>query len=876
MFDVHVVPHTHWDREWYRPLGRFRQRLVALVDELLDDPPPHGESFLLDGQAVVLEDYLEVRPERREALAALLREGRLQAGPWYVLADELIPSGEALVRNLLLGRRVLASSGAEAPPVLYCPDSFGHPATMPLLARGFGLPLVIAWRGFGGARWPAGDTFEWRTAAGGSVVLFHLPRSGYEYGSALPAEPDAAAARWTRMRRELGARSSTGVLLVQNGADHHALQPRYREALAALEEAAAPDDEVHPSSLRRFATALLGAAAERELPAVQGELRDSYGYTWTLQGTFATRAYQKRENARVERLLLREAEPFAALARLHGATSRLPLLVSAWRALLQCHPHDTLCGCSVDQVADAMDTRLADARVQGEGIVADALLDLARHDPVVARERRADWRPLVLVRNRAPRARGGVAIVQLKQFVADVPVGPGSAAPSVPADGPAAVRVHGTRALQPLQRYRAFDRTESPRHYPDNDLVSVTEAAIWTQPVPALGVVALEQRDGGRAGKGEVPNPVWGDSRSLENGRLRVEIGTDGAVALHDLPSGRRLEPLLAIEDRVDTGDLYTPSIRDVAGSARFDGARLLQKGPLRAVLRMRWRIEDARGRRTARDRLEIDLVLDADASFLRIEVRGENHRDDHRLRLGVHTGLSEAEVRADAAFAVVRRAPLRVPPADAAVETPPSTAPLHRYVSLFAGDRGATLYSDGLAEYEATEQGTVWITLLRAVGELSRNDLPERPGHAGWPTPTPGAQCHRPVAASLAVMLHRGDDDRTRHLIEQTADDVFLPLTGETLRSALHRPDPIDGVALEGEGLAFSALKESEDGEWIVARCVNRLDYEVAGAWRFGAPIREARLARLDETVVAELVVRDGVVEFRAGAYEVVTVLVR
>ena len=876
MFDVHVVPHTHWDREWYHPLGRFRQRLVALVDELLDDPPPHGESFLLDGQAVVLEDYLEVRPERREALTALLRDGRLEAGPWYVLADELIPSGEALVRNLLGGRRVLAASGAEAPPVLYCPDSFGHPATLPLLARGFELPLVIAWRGFGGARWPAGDVFEWRAASGESVVLFHLPRSGYEYGSALPSESDEAAARWERIRGELGSRSSTGVLLVQNGADHHARQPRYREALAALEDAAAPVDEAHPSSLRRFATALLGAAGERALPVVEGELRDSYGYTWTLQGTFATRAYQKRENASVERLLLRDAEPFAALARLRGAASRVPLLLSAWRALLQCHPHDTLCGCSVDQVADAMDARLADARVQAEGIAADALLDLVRHDPVVARERRTDWRPVVLVRNRATRPRGGVAIVRLKQFIADVPVGPGSSAPSVSEDDPAPARVRGAHVLQALRRDRALDRTESPRHYPDNDLVSITEAAIWVDPVPALGVVALEQRDGGRAAKGDVPNPVRGDSRSLDNGRLRVEIGSDGTVSLGDLASGRRIESLFAIEDRVDAGDLYTPSIRDGAGTARFDGARLVQKGPLRAVLRTRWRVDDGRGRRAARDPLVIDLVLDADAPFLRIEVRGENHRDDHRLRLAIHTALAGAEVRADGAFAVVRRAPLHVTADDAAMETPPPTAPLHRYVSLFAGDRGATVYSDGLAEYEATEQGTVWITLLRAVGELSRNDLPERPGHAGWPTPTPHAQCHGSFAASLAVMLHGGDDDRTRHLIEQTADDVLLPLTGETLRSALHVPDPFDGLALEGEGLAFSTLKESEDGEWVVARCVNRLDHEIAGAWRFGSRIGEARLARLDETVLAELVVREGVVEFRARAYEVVTVLVR
>ena len=150
MLTVHVVSHTHWDREWYHPAERFRQRLVDLIDELLDDPPTDGSSFLLDGQTVVLEDYLAVRPERASELASALRERQLEAGPWFVLADELIPGAEGLVRNLLAGRHTLRSLRADAPPVLYCPDSFGHPAVLPDLARGFDKGLVILWRGFGG------------------------------------------------------------------------------------------------------------------------------------------------------------------------------------------------------------------------------------------------------------------------------------------------------------------------------------------------------------------------------------------------------------------------------------------------------------------------------------------------------------------------------------------------------------------------------------------------------------------------------------------------------------------------------------------------------------------------------------------------------
>src|SRR5687768_11982258 len=325
---VHVVSHTHWDREWYHPAGRFRQRLAALIDELLDASSPRTP-FLLDGQAVVLDDYAELRPERVPDLARRLRDGSIEAGPWYVLADELIPGGEALVRNLLAGRRVIRRLGAEPPPVIYSPDAFGHTAALPLLARGFGCDLAIIWRGYGGPRCPSGDTVRWESRDGASVILFHLPPDGYEFGSSLPSAPADAAERWGRAYATLKPRSRTGVLLLQNGADHHALQADLGAALATLASAAAPV-AVERSSLRRFAAMLVERARGIDLPRVQGELRDSYGYTWTLQGTFATRARQKRRNAHAERLLVRDVEPWAAIAARTRGVSRRHLVSAAW------------------------------------------------------------------------------------------------------------------------------------------------------------------------------------------------------------------------------------------------------------------------------------------------------------------------------------------------------------------------------------------------------------------------------------------------------------------------------------------------------------------------------------------------------------------
>jgi hypothetical protein len=880
--DVHIVTHTHWDREWYHPAERFRQRLVALIDELIDDPPGRNESFLLDGQVIVVEDYVSVRPDRAEALYTLMREGRIEAGPWYVLADELIPSGEAIVRNLLTGRRILRRIHVDAPPVLYCPDSFGHPAALPEIAAGFGLPLVVLWRGYGSERWPRGDAARWRGPDGVEVLLYHLPRAGYEFGSHLPTHATESDDRWRAMRDELLPRGVIGVHLVPNGADHHARQSELPAALDAVEHAGRGDG-VHRSSLRAFAEAFVARAAHRQLPVVTGELRDSYGYTWALQGTFATRAHEKRLNAHAERALVRDTEPFAALAS-RRARSRRPLVDAAWRSLLQAHPHDTLCGCSVDAVATAMEQRIAAAVTQAAGVRDDALWDLIGHDPARARTARSSWMPIVMIRNAAPRVRSGVAIVDVEEFIADVAVGPGSA-PAGRID--TTVRrttphIAGISRAQVLARDVAHSRTESPRHYPDDDLVSRTRVACWVDDVPPYGIASHAIGGATRRTRTAPVAPVTakrnGGMFELSNGVLRAVVDQrTGDVVLESDAGARRIPSLLRVVDEEDVGDSYTPAPRPRAHRVECRGARIVHRGPWRGELLLRFDVRTpTRTMRAADVEIDVHLVLDAAAPFLRIDLRGENRARDHRLRLHVATDVRAVETWADAAFGPVRREPIAVTPAEAAIELPPPTAPLHRYVSVFDDRAGFTLFSDGLAEYETLDDGALAVTLLRAIGELSKNELPERPGHAGWPSAIPAAQCLGPFAASFAVLPHGPRTAATIDTIERTADDVLLPLTGDSLRSALAVPAPVVGIELIGTALGFSACTESEDGEWLVLRCTNLSDAEAAGAWRLPWRPHEARRARLDETIIGRLETHGAEVPFRAGPREVVTILVR
>jgi mannosylglycerate hydrolase len=428
------------------------------------------------------------------------------------------------------------------------------------------------------------------------------------------------------------------------------------------------------------------------------------------------------------------------------------------------------------------------------------------------------------------------------------------------------------------------ERLEFARHYPDNDLVSVTRAAVWVDNVPGVG--ARVYPIGARRGRnGPVPNPVFTGASALENGLVAVERSPEGVVRLvHRLPEfgteteGAPIVSAILLESATDAGDLYTPSIRGPRKRIDRTSWKTVQRGRLLGEARVRWPVatREAPSREIAETITSVIATVSvrADSPAARFHLAGVSSATDHRLRIGFATGLAGAEIWADAAFGPVHRAP----PAsrDDAMEARLLTAPLHRYVSLFAGDRGVTLISDGLAEYEVDAEGTVWVTLVRSVGELSRNDIPERPGHAGWPAATPEAQCLGPFEATFAVLPHAERSSDVIDFIERAADDVLVPLVGVTHRNAVAPPDVVGGITLEGEGLAVSAIKVNESGDAVVLRCVNLLDEPVEGSWSLPRSLAEAWNARLDETPLDPIEVRGKRVEFIAPPRAIVTVLVR
>jgi alpha-mannosidase len=346
-----VVPHTHWDREWYRTQEEFRLRLVRLLDRLLPllEGDPSFRHFSLDGQTIVVDDYLEVRPEARERLAKLVRDGRLVVGPWYVLPDEWLVSGEALIRNLRLGLREAAALGGSN-PVGYVPDQFGHVGQLPQLLRGFGLEGAVLWRGVG--KDVSETTFWWEAPDGTRLFTVYMPL-GYGNAALLPLEPEGLAARLAREIEALGPFSRIPTLLLMNGSDH--LEPQ-AGLPAALEAAAARlGVGVEIGTVLGFLRRAR-AEARPEIPLHRGELRSGLRAP-LLPGCASSRMPQKQRDFRNDRLLVRYLEPLSTWLAALGGEADPGLLDFAWRVALQNHPHDSICGCSVDRVHAQMEAR---------------------------------------------------------------------------------------------------------------------------------------------------------------------------------------------------------------------------------------------------------------------------------------------------------------------------------------------------------------------------------------------------------------------------------------------------------------------------------------------------------------------------------------
>jgi mannosylglycerate hydrolase len=729
---VVLVPHTHWDREWYLPFQSFRLSLVQLVDKVLDmlegDP---RFVFTLDGQLQTVDDYLEVRPEAEPRIRALVEEGRLAVGPWQTLVDEFLVSGEAILRNLERGLARGEELGG-AMRIGYLPDMFGHVAQMPQILRLEGIEQAVVWRGVPEAI--DRHAFLWQSPDGSEVRAEYLPR-GYGNAAHLFADPERLGDEVEALQEALQAFFDGDPLLAMYGNDHTEPDPGLMQLVETVRERV-------PIELKTLPGYFTASDTGRPLQRWVGELR-SGARANLLMGVTSARIDLKAACARAERALERYAEPLQAL---HGAVWPERMLELAWSRVLENSAHDSICGCSTDEVSAQVLVRYAEAEQIAHGLATDAVDNLASG---------VDRGSFAVV-NPSPRPRAGLVELELQ-----IPGEWAEVGLELP-DG----RIAATQV--------ACERLAA---------ILPAPALGWTsvRPVPAAGTI----EDAVRAGK-----------RGLANGLLELEVAGDGTLDLRG--SGRELQGVGRLVDGGDVGDSYNyaPPGGDVLVDEPDEvWVEVVSAGPVRGELDVvrayRWQDEPVE--------VMTRIELRAGEPFCRVRVSFENRCSNHRLRF--HIPLAEhAEVSAaEGQFAVVDRG---LEAEGGHGEVPLATFPARGFVA--AG--GVAVLLDHVMEYELVDGRELALTLLRAVGFISRADNPYRKVNAGPQVPLPAGQCRWPWSIGFALMPFAGSWQEGGVPAEmERYQHPFLaaPGGGEHSGAPEHA-----GLELRGEGVVLSALR--------------------------------------------------------------------
>jgi mannosylglycerate hydrolase len=891
---IHLVPHTHWDREWYEPFQVFRMRLVELIDQLLErmaaDPRLR---FTLDGQAATVDDYLEIRPEAEPLIRQLIAEGRLAIGPWQILLDEFLVSGETIVRNLELGWARAESLGG-AMRVGYLPDMFGHIAQMPQILRRAGIDRAAVWRGV-----PASidrHSFMWRSPDGSTVDTEYLV-GGYGNGAYLFDVPDRLGPRLGEYRRLHAGPYGDHSLLAMYGTDHAVPSPMLADLvdlvnagdgevevrLATLTEYLDRDREQHP-----------GPAGEA--PTWDGELR-SGARANMLMNVVSARVDLKAAAARAERRLERYAEPLAAL---HGGAWPARLLELAWRRLIENSAHDSICGCSHDEVVAQVISRYAEAEQIASGLVGNVLRRIAASVPAggwaVVNPSPVDRHELVELDLAVPATWPSVAVrVGDRVLPTQELVREGAVHGVVEVRGADVAaffqrRRHGRELLgryinaseidAAAERPRIVvhvDRVAEPPELDVEELIGSIAAAAEARPddawevtievtkrrrvlarlpAPALGYGWATELEGDAAPTEEVPHPVEVSDRTMDNGLVELEVADDGTFRLSG--GGVTLDGVGRIVEGGDAGDSYNygpPADDRLVERPDLVDIRSGASGPLRADLTIsrtyawpRGLSADTRGRseRTVETEVTTTLELRADEPFVRVGLTFDNDASDHRVRFHVPLPGAVTGSAAEGQFAVVERS---LEPEGGHGEVPLATFPALGFASV----EGCSVLLDQVTEYEVLDGRELALTVLRSFGLISRNSNPYREDPAGPEVEVPAAQLQGTRSYRFALMPHAGTwsaagtsaaAERYRH--------PFLVVRGSGAADA--SPADVPGLAIDGDGVVLSAVRRR--AEWLEVRVVNQ-----------GGDHRRATLrVPVDAAREADLLGRPGAISAASG----------
>jgi len=872
-----VIPHTHWDREWYLPYQEFRIRLVRIVDRLLNFYGMNWpvKSFMMDGQVSIVEDYLEMRPENRELMDRLIREGRIRIGPWYTQPDESLCTPESIVRNLLIGRKIAKRNGWHTMNIGYLPDTFSHVSTLPSILRGFGIGSFVFTRGLGDEVDSLPEEFIWEAPDGSKVLACHL-LNGYCNGGGLGCDPRGYTASYAetpdhwgsvylsmflrepevdfedaedKVKRLLEAareRSATKVVPIMNGCDHMPPQfsiPRVVEHLKRTFSGVSFEF----GSLEDYVEAVKLRLADPKVH--KGEMRGCKSVPM-LWGVTSARMHLKQLNLNTSAMLEKYVEPLCTLAWLHGARYPEYEIELAWRLMLQNQAHDSICGTGVDVLHKENEVRFLQAREIASNLSYFTLRELS----------------------------GRMGLKDTESFEALIAVyNPNLVDETVPTIFHAALPegewelVDNEGKAFPIQRLE-----ESAGMGFVGDLGEFT--ALLT--VPPMAVSALGVRKASAPAKRVAHGENWVENESL---RVEFDAGKGGSMRVTHRSGQLTYEGLNTIVDDGDAGDTYNyspPKNEDPRITSSESRASVhIESGPVAAVVKVRSSIAvpvalegDSRSRSKVELPIESRLIIWGGLPRIDVKTTIGNKAKDHRMRVMFPLPFQADSSVADGHFAAVER-PAKRPKGEGWVESPPQTHPSVTWVDTSDGKTGLMIAHRGLPEYELSEDGsTLYLTLIRSIGWLSRADMTIRPGHAGPAIATPEAQMLGEMTFEYSIIPHEGDWRRAHEL---AASFVYPPFAIQVDKGSTS-PQPVLSLAhVHGRELICTTAKKAEESDSVVLRLVDPFGEGGEAEIHVGMPLESVHKSNLAEESLSSIQVSGPSFSVKLAPHEILTLLV-
>ncbi len=619
------------------------------------------------------------------------------------------------------------------------------------------------------------------------------------------------------------------------------------------------------SSITRFMEDMSRQVKMEELPVADGELR--FGYRWAFNvtgGVYSSRMYIKQANTRSQWLLERYLEPMNVLVTLKGGRSQSDLIRQGWTYLMKNHPHDSICGCSIDPVHREMMTRFEKLDELGKGIQYFAWMDLLPDKEGDGGDDR-----YIAFFNPSPFTRNEIVECEIEFFKQKVVVGLN---PDVVVDPPLP-DVKGFELLdadgnsvpfEVINETEDFGISYNRFDYPSQTKVDKFTIRVALNDLPPMGLRKLKIV---KTKSFEVYKPstqFYSEDSFIENEFLRVDVREDGTFYVRDQKTGLEYGPIGHFEDGADAGDEYnySPPEQDFILKSNETAvvSTSLQDGTLKKGLQVKgeWKLplslnDDETARTHERESFDFTTTawLTPESRYVQFETKVNNRVKDHRFRVLFETGCQTNIHYADSQFGILKREQKHYNTDDFSIEVPASVAPMQRLVNVEDTVKGATLIAVGLPEYELkyNSEGTLALTLLRCVSELGKGAIKMRPGgRGGWKNSTPDAQCPGEHTFTYAFMPHSPGWAGQMEEINRAAEQVHLPVKKHRLKIDEIDQDDEWTLKINPESLVLSAFKEANDGQGYILRVYNPTNKIIDGSIAFSNILAEVTRTNMEE----------------------------